>query len=179
MSRGPRLDGSAVWGPLLLVEGDDDYRIWSQVSRHHVVSFSVLPSGGQQILNHQRALERVLNALREPVGEKAGCALIDGDKGKPAENAETPQQHVAFIQLNCRESENLFLTDEVLALFDNLNWEQAQQKIAWVFVRVDARSFRSCAVGDHRVRQNQGGITSHVFRERRRPDKVRPSERTT
>jgi hypothetical protein len=115
--------------PLLLVEGDDDYRIWSQVPRHHVVSFSVLPSGGQQILNHQRALERVLNALREPSGQKAGYALVDGDKGKPTENAETPQQHVAFIQLACRESENLFLTDEVLALFDNLTWEQAQQKI--------------------------------------------------
>jgi ABC-type Mn2+/Zn2+ transport system ATPase subunit len=38
------LGGHALMGPLfgvplLLVEGDDDYRIWSQVPRHHVVSF--------------------------------------------------------------------------------------------------------------------------------------------
>jgi len=128
------LGGHALMGPLfgvplLLVEGDDDYRIWSQVPRHHVVSFSVLPSGGQQILSHQRALERVLNALREAGEHKAGYALVDGDKGKPAENPETPQRHIAFIQLKCRESENLFLTDEVLVQFDNLSWDQAQQKI--------------------------------------------------
>jgi len=127
------LGGHALMGPLfgvplLLVEGDDDYRIWSQVPRHHVVSFSVLPSGGQQILSHQRALERVLNALREPGSGKSGFALVDGDKGKPTENAETPQHQIAFIQLNCHESENLFLTDEVLATL-GLNWDQARQKI--------------------------------------------------
>jgi len=128
------LGGHALMGPLfgvplLLVEGDDDYRIWSQVPRHHVVSFSVLPSGGQQILNHQRALEKVLHALREPGEIKSGYALIDGDKGKPQENAETPQQHIGFIQLNCHESENLFLTDEVLATLDGATWEQAQENI--------------------------------------------------
>ena len=128
------LGGHALMGPLfgvpmLLVEGDDDYRIWSQVPRHHVVSFSVLPSGGQQILNHQRALERVLNALREPGAQKSGYALVDGDKGKPEENPETPQQHIAFVQLSCRESENLFLADEVLATLDDLTWEQAQETI--------------------------------------------------
>ena len=128
------LGGHALMGPLfgvplLLVEGDDDYRIWSQVPRHHVVSFSVLPSGGQQILNHQRALERVLNALREPGERKAGYALVDADKGKPEENAETPQKHISFIQLNCHESENLFLANEVLATLGGLSWVEAQQKI--------------------------------------------------
>lgn len=127
------LGGHALMGPLfgvplLLVEGDDDYRIWSQVPRHHVVSFSVLPSGGQQILSHQRALERVLSALREPGAVKSGFALVDNDKGKPEENPKTPQRQIGFIQLNCHESENLFLADEVLATL-NLDWEQAQQKI--------------------------------------------------
>lgn len=128
------LGGHALMGPLfgvpmLLVEGDDDYRIWSQVPRHHVVSFSVLPSGGQQILNHQRTLERVLGALREADGDKSGYALVDGDKGKPAENSATPQKHVEFIQLNCFESENLFLSDEVLATLGELTWDEAQVKI--------------------------------------------------
>src|SRR5687767_2265394 len=40
------LGGHALMGPLfgvpiLLVEGDDDYRIWSQVPRHHITSFAV------------------------------------------------------------------------------------------------------------------------------------------
>lgn len=114
--------------PLLLVEGDDDYRIWSQVPRHHVVSFSVLPSGGQQILSHQRTLERVLSALREPGAIRSGYALVDNDKGKPEENVETPQRHIGFIQLDCHESENLFVADEVLATL-GLDWDQAQLKV--------------------------------------------------
>ncbi|QGN54626.1 hypothetical protein [Novosphingobium sp. Gsoil 351] len=128
------LGGHALMGPLfgvpmVLVEGDDDYRIWSQVPRHHQVSFSVLPSGGQQILAHQRALERVMTALREPGQPKSGYALVDGDKGKPSESPATPQQHIAFIQLNCHESENLFLADEVLASLGNVTWDHAQAKI--------------------------------------------------
>jgi len=128
------LGGHALMGPLfgvplLLVEGDDDYRIWSQVPRHHVVSFSVLPSGGQKILAHQRALERVLTALREEGGPKAGYALVDNDKGKPQENDATPQRHIGFIQLKCHESENLFLADEVLASIAGIDWDAAKAKI--------------------------------------------------
>ena len=28
--------------PLLLVEGDDDYRIWNEIPRHHITSFAVI-----------------------------------------------------------------------------------------------------------------------------------------
>ena len=48
------LGGHALMGPLfgtplLLVEGDDDNRIWSQVPRHHVAAMSVIPCEGQRI----------------------------------------------------------------------------------------------------------------------------------
>jgi hypothetical protein len=58
----------------------------------------------------------------------SGFALVDGDKGKPAENPDTPQRHVPFIQLKCHEAENLFLTDEVLQAM-GLTWPEAQTKI--------------------------------------------------
>jgi hypothetical protein len=128
------LGGHALMGPLfgvplLLVEGDDDYRIWSQVPRHHVVNFSVLPSNGDEIFKYQKTLERVLSSLREPPAHPAGYALIDADKPKPTPSSQSPQSHVRFIQLVCHESENLYLTDEVLALL-NTTWENAQTKIA-------------------------------------------------
>lgn len=122
------LGGHALMGPLfgvplLLVEGDDDYRIWSQVPRHHVVNFAVIPSHGDEIFRYQKTLERLFASLRDG-SELAGYALIDGDKGKPQADANNPQDHIRFIQLNCHESENLFLTDEVLAELGT-NWADA------------------------------------------------------
>ena len=144
------LGGHALMGPLfsvplLLVEGDDDYRIWSQVPRHHFTSFSVIPSGGQEITRHQRVLERVFSALREDAIQPSGYALVDGDKGKPEANPVTPQMHVRFIQLNCRESENLFLADEVLNEMGT-TWPDAQAKI-----RAEADQFGEKAEALQRV----------------------------
>jgi hypothetical protein len=123
------LGGHALMGPLfgvplLLVEGDDDYRIWSQVPRHHVVSFAVIPSHGEEIKKYQRSLEKLFAALRENAAAPAGYALLDGDKPKPRANPDIPQDHVKFIQLSCHESENLYLTDEVLAAIGT-NWDDA------------------------------------------------------
>lgn len=127
------LGGHALMGPLfgvplLLVEGDDDYRIWSQVPRHHVVSFSVIPSHGEEIKQYQRNLERLFHVLRENSETVAGYALLDGDKAKPHANADTPQKHIRYIQLACHESENLYLTDEVLELLGT-NWRDASARI--------------------------------------------------
>ncbi len=126
------LGGHALMGPLfgvplLLVEGDDDYRIWSQVPRYHAVNFSVIPAGGDEIKNYQRALEKVFGSLREQEVTSSGFALIDGDKGKPSPDT-VPQKHIRYIQLACHESENLYLADEVLALL-GIDWPTAQNMI--------------------------------------------------
>ncbi len=125
------LGGHALMGPLfgvplLLVEGDDDYRIWSQVPRHHVTSFAVIPCNGDEIYTYQESLEKIFGALRSDATEPAGFALLDGDKPLPAGK---PQTHVRFIRLGCHEAENLFLSDEVLALI-NTDWAKAAAAIA-------------------------------------------------
>jgi len=127
------LGGHALMGPLfgvpiLLVEGDDDYRIWSQVPRHHVTSFSVIPTEGDRIKKYQRSLEQMFAALREAGAGLSGYALIDGDKGKPQADKHTPQNHIRYIQLGCHETENLYLADEVLSLL-GLDWAVASAKI--------------------------------------------------
>lgn len=127
------LGGHALMGPLfgvplLLVEGDDDYRIWSQVPRHHQTNFAVIPCHGEEIKIYQKTLELIFNSLRGSEGGPAGFALLDGDKGLPQANAVCPQDHVKFLKLNCLESENLYLTDQVLALL-GLSWEEAVSKL--------------------------------------------------
>jgi hypothetical protein len=79
-------------------------------------------------MSYQKSLETVLGALREP-GPFAGFALLDGDKALPQPNAQSPQDQIKFIKLGCHEAENLFLTDEVLALL-NTDWSTAQAAIA-------------------------------------------------
>lgn len=127
------LGGHALMGPLfgvplVLVEGDDDYRIWSQVPRHHVVSIAVIPCGGDEIFEYQEDLERLFEALREDRAHPAGYAILDGDKALPQPNATNPQGHVKFKKLACHESENLYLTDDVLALLGK-DWTTAATEI--------------------------------------------------
>lgn len=128
------LGGHVLMGPLfgtpiLLVEGDDDYRIWSQVPRHHVTNLAVIPSMGDEIKRYQRALENIFKCLREPGRPPCGFALIDGDKPKPQPSATNSQDHIRFVKMNCLEAENLFLTDEVLADLST-NWADAAKRIS-------------------------------------------------
>ena len=109
------LMGPLFGAPILLVEGDDDYRIWSQIPRHHVANFAVIPSRGEEIKRYQKALESIFASLRDTDEQPCGYALLDGDKPLPTPNPQNPQHHVRFVQIACLEAENLYLADEVLA----------------------------------------------------------------
>lgn len=129
------LGGHALMGPLfsapmLLVEGNDDYQIWSQVPRHHQVNFATIPCSGEEIYQYQKTLEKMFAALRPSAGAPVGYALLDGDRNTPdPANPEVPQNHVAFLKLVCRESENLYFTAEVLSEMGT-DWTAAKTKIA-------------------------------------------------
>ncbi len=124
---GHALMGPLFSAPLLLVEGDDDVQIWSQVARFGRVRLAVLPFGGHpNVRDGQKTLEALFGALHaEP--KLLGTALLDGDVSLPTV-ATHPQSFIQFCQLGCREAENLYLSDEVLASLD-LTWDQAKEKI--------------------------------------------------
>lgn len=125
---GHALMGPLFGAPLLLVEGDDDYRIWSQVPRHHVTNFSVIPCNGDEIFTYQITLEIIFAALKDNPTGPAGYALLDGDKSLPLPTENNPQAHVRFVKLECHEAENLYLTDEVLQQIGT-TWPQASAAI--------------------------------------------------
>lgn len=127
---GHLLMGPLMGSPLLLVEGDDDSRIWSQVPRHHVVDFAVIPCGGDEIKEFQKTLEQIFSSLLDPAESPVGFALRDGDKNLPVPNEHHPQNFVRFLKLNCHESENLYLTDEVLTDLD-ITWDQAKDLLKY------------------------------------------------
>ena len=89
------LGGHVLMGPLfgfpiLLVEGDDDQRIWSEVPRSGKVKIAVISCNGSEIHQHQEALEKLSSSLLNKSTEPAGYALLDGDVRKP----QTTQNHV-------------------------------------------------------------------------------------
>ena len=126
------LGGHALMGPLfsvplLLVEGDDDYRVWSQVPRHKIAQLAAIPcDGAANVKIYQSALEKIFASLRA-TATPAGYALLDGDQSLPTPDT-TPQTQVPFLKLECQETENLYFTDELLADL-NCNWEEAKVKI--------------------------------------------------
>ncbi len=123
---GHALMGPVFGAPITLVEGDDDYRLWTHVSRGEVIKkgFAVLPCNGDQIKDYQKSLERIFGSLRSST-EPCGFVILDGDKGVPT---HTDQAHVKYLQLKCHEAENLFLTDEVLAKL-GFTWDSAKKKL--------------------------------------------------
>lgn len=127
------LGGHALMGPLfsvplLLVEGDDDYKIWSHVPRFGLLKLAVIPCNGDEIGKYHNLLERLFSSIRDASNGHVGFTLRDGDKTIPQENPSNPQQHIKYIQLCCHESENLYLTDEVLSDM-GLDWEKARSLI--------------------------------------------------
>ena len=64
------LGGHALMGPLfnfpiILVEGDDDYRIWSEIPRHHVLQIAVIRCNGYEIFRYQQYLEKLFSSSLE------------------------------------------------------------------------------------------------------------------
>ncbi|MBU6400105.1 MAG: AAA family ATPase [Verrucomicrobia bacterium] len=123
------LGGHALMGPLfsfplLLVEGDDDYRIWAQACRSGKLRLSVIPSNGEEIKKHGRTLEALFSALVENHDNPSAFLLRDRDD-REIDLCNVSGRHVRRMFLSCREAENLYLTNEVLAEFES-DWEKAR-----------------------------------------------------
>lgn len=116
--------------PLLLVEGIDDYMVWSQAARGQAVSCAVLPCNGDEILRYQKRLEEIFAALQEEGDVPVAYALRDGDKALPVPNEQNRQAFVRFVQLKCHELENLYLTNEVLSALGWNDWKTASEEVA-------------------------------------------------
>lgn len=140
------LMGPLFGAPILLVEGDDDYRVWSQVPRHHVLNVAVIPCNGEEIKKYQATLERILASLCESSATPIGFALLDGDKRLPMPSAENPQKFIRFIGLKCHEVENLYLTEAVLTELGH-TWTSACEALVREAPRFGNKAdmLRSCA----------------------------------
>lgn len=112
--------------PVLLLEGEDDERIWQQAVRSAnglVRLYPVAVDGIPHLAPFEREVARILEAVYD---DAIGYSLRDRD--------ETPDEigpvgPVKRFRLNCRSAENLLLTDDVLVRA-NTNWQELQARIS-------------------------------------------------
>lgn len=105
--------------PLLLVEGTDEERIWTQTVRssHGKIHFQVCEVGGK---GNFPEYEREVNDLLGAVYDDATAYSLRDRDDHPEDLPDN--EHIIRCRLSCRASENLVLTDESLAQA-GLNWE--------------------------------------------------------
>src|SRR5205807_2466653 len=70
----------------------------------------------------------IFASLKDKPDKPLGFALLDSDKALPIPSPTNPQTFITFVQLSCHETENLYLSDEVLTTLE-LDWAQAKEKI--------------------------------------------------
>ncbi|ESZ41162.1 MULTISPECIES: AAA family ATPase [unclassified Mesorhizobium] len=108
--------------PIMLVEGDDDVRIWQQAVRTSQGRVRVwpCPAGDVQSLNRYEELSnKIMNAVYD---NATGYSLRDRDD-QPYEIDDVDR--IRRARLNCRTAENLLLSDEVLQVLGT-TWRRMQ-----------------------------------------------------
>lgn len=111
--------------PLLLVEGDDDVRIWSQAARTSGGRIKVhpCPAGSIDRMNqYEKEAARILTAVYD---SPRAFSIRDRD-GVNEEIDDMPP--LRRFRLACRTAENLLLTDDVLC-GEGTTWETLKLRV--------------------------------------------------
>jgi len=116
--------------PILLVEGEDDERIWQQAVRSSNGRLRLFPravNGGGGMNEFEEVAAGLLRAVYD---DPRGYSLRDGDNvpGQPLEDLPP----LVRLRLNCRSAENLIVSDEVLAAMGT-EWATLERQLqSWL-----------------------------------------------
>lgn len=101
--------------PLLICEGEDDVRIWSRAVRSSGGRIAVLPraaGGAGEIPKFEAEAVEIMAAVYD---HPVAFSLFDGDQTSPDYPAPPVKGGLKRMYLQCRDAENLLLTDEVIS----------------------------------------------------------------
>ncbi len=111
--------------PILLVEGEDDERIWQQVVRSSNSKIRLYPCSVDGVGNMNDLEQEAQNIIKAVYDDAKGYSLRDRD-----EDGGVIDDLPALVRLKlaCRNAENLLLTNEVLQKLST-TWEQLKVQI--------------------------------------------------
>ncbi len=115
--------------PPLLVEGEDDERIWQQAVRTSVGAIRLYPVSTDSVQNLSSFEDEAVKILKCVYDTPKGYSFRDRDD-KPYDIDDKPP--IIRARLSCKNAENLILTNEVLGYL-GVTWDVTKTKIdAWV-----------------------------------------------
>ncbi len=117
--------------PILLVEGEDDERVWQQVVRSSAGKIQIYPCSVESITNMNDFEKESQKIIQTIYDNATGYSLRDRDNTE-GEIEDLPP--IIRMKLSCRASENLLLSDEVLSKL-GCSWDELKAKIEiWLSV---------------------------------------------
>lgn len=111
--------------PVLIVEGQDDERVWQQAVRSAQGAIALYPvscDGLPNMSDYEREVADIIEAVYD---DPVAFSLRDGDG--IAEDLD-PMGAIVRLRLACRTAENLLLSDEVLTRL-GLDWPSVTSRI--------------------------------------------------
>lgn len=117
--------------PLLLLEGDDDERIWQQAVKSSQGSIKLYPVSCDSVNNINELEQEAVRIINAVYDSGVGYSLRDQDE-TTEEIRDMPP--IKRMKLSCREAENMLLSDDVLASL-SLGWPTVTSRFdAWLAV---------------------------------------------
>lgn len=135
--------------PILLLEGEDDESIWRQAIKSSQGKLKFYPcsvGGINNLHKFEKKTDKIINSIYD---SPRAFSLRDKDNCKT--NKIENYGSVICMRLNCRASENLLLSDDVLE-FAKLNWETLKK---WIKYFIMHNSDHPC-FSEMKVFVNQG-----------------------
>jgi ABC-type cobalamin/Fe3+-siderophores transport system ATPase subunit len=124
--------------PILLVEGEDDERIWQAAIRSSNGQIRLFPCAAGSVVKLNEYETEVRRIIESVYDEAKGYSLRDRDE-YPEEIEDLGP--VLRMRLSCRAAENLMLCDEVLEKLDT-DWEALTKDIeTWIASNESHRYF--------------------------------------
>lgn len=124
--------------PILLVEGEDDERIWQQAVRSSEGRIKIYPCSVEGIDNMDEYENDVIEIINSVYDNAKAFSLRDRDEEEGELQDKTP---LIKFRLACRSAENLLLSNEVLDSF-NITWAELQLKIDnWLNRNTDHKNY--------------------------------------
>lgn len=111
--------------PILLVEGEDDERIWQQAVRSSNGKIKIYPCSVDGIGNMSDLEQEAQSIIQAVYDDAKGYSLRDRDGNNGEIGDLLP---IVRLKLACRNAENLLLANEVLQTLST-NWEQLKEKV--------------------------------------------------
>ena len=115
--------------PIMLVEGEDDERIWQQVVRSSDGKIKIYPCSVDSVSRMNDFEQETQKIIQTVYDDAKGYSLRDKDDGTETIDDLLP---IVRMKLSCRNAENLLLSDETLGNL-NITWDQLKMRLdAWI-----------------------------------------------